>query len=78
MMGIPTKDWDEIPSTGLMFCQTSSQEVLQTEPITYRLKYIFLRNKRNTNRMSVGDNILADSAGSCTDENWCLIDNQST
>ena len=26
MMGSPTTDWGELPSTGLMFCQTSTQE----------------------------------------------------
>ena len=30
MMDIHTDEWDEIPSTGLMFCQISSQEILQT------------------------------------------------
>ena len=33
-MGIPAKDWDDLQSPGLVFCQTSSQEVLQMEPIT--------------------------------------------
>ena len=28
MMGIPTEEWDYLLSTGLMFFQTSSQEVL--------------------------------------------------
>ena len=35
MMGIRTKELDELPSPGLMFFHTSSQEILQTEHITY-------------------------------------------
>ena len=33
IMGYPTKKWVKIPSPGLVFCQTSTQEVQQTEPI---------------------------------------------
>ena len=29
MMVIPTEEWDDIPSPGLMFFQTSPQEFLQ-------------------------------------------------
>ena len=31
MMGIFNKEWDYLPSPGLMFCQTSSQAVFQME-----------------------------------------------
>ena len=48
------------------------------EPITDESKYIFLRNKRNTNTMCVGDTILDTAAESGIDENWCLIDSQTT
>ena len=34
MIGISTEEWEYIPYLGLMFFQTSSQEVLQVEPIT--------------------------------------------
>ena len=27
MMGSPTKEWGDLPSPGLMFCQNSTQEV---------------------------------------------------
>ena len=37
-MGIPTKEWYDIPYPGLIFFQTSSQEVLQMEPITDKFK----------------------------------------
>ena len=33
MMGSPTKEWVKQPYTGLMSCQTWTQEVQQTEPI---------------------------------------------
>ena len=51
MTGISTDDWDDIPSPGLMFCHTSPQEFLQTEPINDEVKEAFLRNKRNANIM---------------------------
>ena len=35
VMGIPTKEWHDIPSPGLVFYQTSSQAVLQMEANTY-------------------------------------------
>ena len=38
MMDITTKEWDDITSPGLMFYQTSSQEVLYMEPITYKFQ----------------------------------------
>ena len=46
------------------------------EPITDKVKEIFLCNKRNTNIMCVVDIILADPAEANIDENWRLIDNQ--
>ena len=56
IMGYPTKEWGEPPSTGLMFCQTSAQEVLQTEPINDKTK------KRNSSIIHVGDTILDAAA----------------
>ena len=41
MIRIPTKEWDDIRSTVLVFFHTSSQEFLQMEPITYK-SHIFL------------------------------------
>ena len=77
-MGIPTKERDELPYTGLMFCQTSSQEVLQTEPITDITKESFFHNKGSASVMRVGDTILAAAEEARIDEYLCLIDNQST
>ena len=34
IMGIPTEEWYDLTSPGLMFSQTSSQELFHTEPIT--------------------------------------------
>ena len=48
------------------------------EPIHDEIKEAFLYNKKNPNKMCVGDNILADAVESVIDENWCLINNQST
>ena len=72
MVGAPTKEWGGLPSHGLMFCQTSTQEVLQTEPIKNSVK------KGNSRIMHMGDTILAAAAEAGIDENWCLLDNQST
>ena len=76
-MGIPNKEWDDLPSPGIMFLQTSSQEVLNMEPITDEFQGVFSRNKRNTKIMCVRDTILASSAEAGIDEDWCLLDNQS-
>ena len=38
MMGPPTEEWSKPPSTGIMFCQTSTQEVLYTEPVNNNMK----------------------------------------
>ena len=35
MMGIPTKEWDDLPYTGLVLCHTSSHKVFQMDPNTY-------------------------------------------
>ena len=48
------------------------------EPIHDEIKEEFLYNKKKPNKMCVGDNILADAVESVIDENWCLINNQST
>ena len=70
MMGAPTKEWGKLPSTGLMLCQTSTQEVPQTEPIKKSLK------KGNVSIIHVSYTILAAAAEAGIDENWCLLDNQ--
>ena len=72
MMGAPTEEWAKLPSHGLMYCQTSTQEVPQTEPINNSLR------KGNYSIMHVGDTILAAAVESRIDENWCLLYNQST
>ena len=56
MMGSPTEEWGKPPSTGLMFCQTSTREVLYTELVNNNMK------KVNCRIMHVGDNILAAAA----------------
>ena len=71
-MGALTKEWGKLPSPGLMVCQTSTQEVPQTEPINNSPK------KGNTRIIHVGNNILASEAESGIDENWCLLNNQLT
>ena len=76
MVGTPTKEWDDLPYPGLMFCQTSSQEVVHTEPINDKTKEEFSHIKGHTSKMHVGDTILATSTEAGIDENWCLIDNQ--
>ena len=72
MMGSPTKEWGEPPSLGLIFFQTSTQEVPQTEPVNKNMR------KGNAIIIHVGDNILAASAEAGNNKNWCLIDDQST
>ena len=71
MMGSPTEEWGELPSPGLMFCQTSTQEVLQTQSINNSV------GKVNASIIHVGNTILAAAAEAGIDENWCLLDNQS-
>ena len=72
MMGSPTDEWGELPSPGLMLCQTSTQEVRQTESINNSVR------KGDASIMHVGDTILASAAEARIDENWCLLDNQLT
>ena len=56
IMGSPTKEWGKLPSTGLMLCQTSTQEVQQTEPISNSLR------KGDARIMHAVNTILADAA----------------
>ena len=72
MMGSPTKEWGKLPYPGLIFCQTSTQEFRQTEPINNSVR------KGYTSIKQVGDTILAAAAEAGIDENWCLLDNQLT
>ena len=55
-----------------MLCQTSTQEARQTEYINNSVR------KGDASIMYVGDTILAAAAEAGIDENWCLLDNQST
>ena len=41
MVGIPAKEWDYHPSCGLIFFQTSSQEVFFIESITDEVHKVF-------------------------------------
>ena len=74
-MGIHTKEWDDIPSSELMFCQTSPQEVLQMQPIIYKPQEVFSRNKHNAKIIDAVDTILDASEEAVIDENWWLLDN---
>ena len=58
-MEITTKEWGDLQSTGLMFCQTLSQEVLKMEPSTDKIKEGLSYKERNANVICVGDTILA-------------------
>ena len=78
IMGIPTKEWDYIPSPGLVFCQTSSHKFLQMDPNTDEAQEILSQNKPNDNIMCVGDNILAAASEAGIYDIWLLLDNQST
>ena len=53
MMGSRTKEWGKLPSTVIMFRQTSTQGVPQTEPINNSVR------KGNTIIMHVGDTMMA-------------------
>ena len=72
MMRSPTDERGELPSPGLMFCQTSTQEARKHQSINKSVR------KGDARIMHVGDTILADAAEAIIDENWCLLDNQST
>ena len=78
MMGIPTKEWDDLPPPGIMFCNTSSHAVLKMDSNTDEALEMFLHNNKNANIMRVGYTILAAAEESGIDENWCLLYNQST
>ena len=56
MMGSPTDEWGELTSTGLMFCQNSTQEARQNQPINNSLR------KGDASIMHVGDTILDAAA----------------
>ena len=72
IMGSSTEEWGELPSPGLVFCQTSTQEVRQNEPINNSVR------KDDSSIMHVDDTILAAAVEAGIDENWCLLDNQLT
>ena len=72
MMGSPTDEWGELPSPGLMLCQTSTQEARKNQSINNSDR------EGDSSIMHVGDTILAAAAEAGIDENWCLLDNQST
>ena len=55
-----------------MFCQTSTQEVRQTKSIENSVR------KGDAIIVHVGDTILAVVVEDRIDENWCLLNNQST
>ena len=48
------------------------------EPITNEVQELLYLNKLNSKMMCVGDTFLADAAESGIDDNWCLLNNQST
>ena len=70
MMVPPTKEWGELPSPGLILCQTSTKEIPKTEHINKSAR------KGNAIIMHSGDSILAAAAEARIDENWRLLDNQ--
>ena len=52
-----------------MFWLTTSQEVLQMEPITYKAQGVLLHNKCNANIMCVVDTIVDDVSEAGIDKN---------
>ena len=62
MMVSPTEKWGKLPSHGLMFCQTSTQEFRQTKPINNSAR------KVDAITMHVGDTILDDAVEDGIDE----------
>ena len=64
MLGIPTKEWYDLPSPGIMFCKTLPQELLQMDTIKDKSQDLLLYNKNNPNIMRVRDTILAAAAES--------------
>ena len=69
IMGSPTEEWGELPSPGLMFCQTSKQEISQNNTISNSLR------KGNASIMHVGNTILDSPAEAGIDEDCCLLNN---
>ena len=63
MIRTPTKEWDEPPSPGIMFCQNSMQDILQIEPKNDNIK------KGNTRIMHAVDTILATASDTMINEN---------
>ena len=63
MMGETTEERGDHPFTGIMLYQTSTQEVLHTEPINENMK------KGNVRIMNVGNNILAATEEAIINEN---------
>ena len=72
MMGYPTEEWGKLQSPGVMFCQTSTQEARQTKSISNIVR------KGDARIIHAGNTILAAASEAGIDENWCLLDNQST
>ena len=72
MMRSPTNEWGELPSPGIMLCQTSTQEARQNQYINNSVM------KGNASIMHLGDTILDAAAETVIDEKLCLLDNQST
>ena len=72
IIGYLTKEWGESPSPVIMLCQTSEKEVLQTDTTNDKMK------KGNAIIIHVVDTILDAVAEASINENWCLLDNQST
>ena len=63
MMVAPTKEWGELPYPGIMFWQTSTQEVPKNEHINNSVR------KVNARIINVGDTILDAVAEVGIDEN---------
>ena len=61
-MGIPTKEWGDIPSHRLVFCQTSPQAVFKMEANAEESQEAFSQKSRTYNIVRVEDTILAAAA----------------
>ena len=72
MMGAPTEEWGELSSPDQMVCQTSTQEVQQTETINNSVR------KGNYIIINIGNTILAAASEARIDEHWCLLENKLT
>ena len=62
MMGYPTKEWGKLPSPGLIFCQTPTQEARKIESINNIVR------KGDSSIMHVGYTILAAAVEAGIDE----------